>query len=155
MVLLLEARQLLDPNLCLRDRRSTEPVFEPSAELQPTVFARIYFQGDHKPQFRDTHRPDSINMGANWFSRLFHSKEPKTKRRSSGPGEAVLSELAIPPPIENPDDGPIYRHHTLEEALTDASNDRPGHEHDAAGELVHRRRSLEEAYAHIKKEEGI
>lgn len=61
----------------------------------------------------------------------------------------------MPPPIENPDEEPIYRHHTLEEALTNASNDGPGHDDEAEGELAQRRQSLEEAYGRIKKEEGV
>ena len=92
-------------------------------------------------------------MCANWLSRVFHSN--KTKKLSSSHGEAALTELGAPPPVENRDEEPVYRHHTLEEAMVSVPDDRPG-DHDAAPEdVVQKRKCLDDAYAHIKKEEGI
>lgn len=70
-------------------------------------------------------------------------------------GDAALTEIAMPAPVENADDAPLYVHHTLEERLADVTNERPAHEQEALAGSARRRRSLEEAYERIKKDEQV
>lgn len=89
-------------------------------------------------------------MGGNWFSRCFHrARKPHTR------GNAALSEVANPQPVENPDERPPHTHHTVEENLSRASDDDPDVRQEAVGEPASRRRSLEEAFGQIKKDEGV
>lgn len=100
-------------------------------------------------------------MCGNWLSGLRHHTRKRTKKQQEGTprhhrtrshGEENLSEIAVPPPIENPDDAPLYRHHTLEEVLSHQSDDH-GRDEEMEGERVQRRKSLEEAFERIKKDE--
>jgi len=68
-----------------------------------------------------------------------HSHRKHTSADLSG-----LSELQVPPPIENRDGSPIYRHHTLEENFERASQGEEVDAQDENEEILVRHHTLEE-----------
>jgi hypothetical protein len=68
----------------------------------------------------------------------------KTKRRRSSDPLGGLSELAIPPPIQNRQDSAFYHHHTLEDNIESNARGEDPDEADADEDILVRHHTLEE-----------
>ncbi|KAH0847551.1 hypothetical protein AYO21_01457 [Fonsecaea monophora] len=83
------------------------------------------------------------------FFKLDRSSQPsKHQRQSDTLGS--LSELAMPPPIENRRDSEVYRHHTLEENIERSSQGEDIDAEDGEEDILVRHHTLEENLALAK-----
>ncbi|KIW90989.1 uncharacterized protein Z519_08772 [Cladophialophora bantiana CBS 173.52] len=72
------------------------------------------------------------------------SSHPTKPRRPSDPYSG-LSEVAVPPPIQNRDESEVFLHHTLEESLRRISRGQENEaESGASGDVLIRHHTLEE-----------
>ncbi|KIW33403.1 uncharacterized protein PV07_00255 [Cladophialophora immunda] len=69
-------------------------------------------------------------------------RRPK-KRRPSDPYSG-LSEVAVPPPIQNRDESEVFLHHTLEENLERSSRGQDSEGEAASGDILVRHHTLDE-----------
>ncbi len=68
----------------------------------------------------------------------------KTKRRRSSDPLGGLSELVVPPPIQNRQDSAFYHHHTLEDNIEINARGEDPDEADVDEDLLVRHHTLEE-----------
>ena len=91
-------------------------------------------------------------MGINWLRSLLPHRH---SRSSSSHGTANLTELAVPPPVENSDDQPIYVHHTLEGNISHSPDGSKHHTSESSGHLANKSQTLEAAHQDAKGNEGL
>lgn len=93
------------------------------------------------------------NMHPKWLSHLLHPRKHKNHELYPH-GQAVLTEIAAPPPVQNRDEAPLYRHDNLEEVLSNAPTDPPSQSSGIVRDQPGRGSSLDNSFEPFTRKES-